>query len=138
MAIAPIASAPTAVAPSATPRFLVKLEGDFQQGTSISGKILHPGYEHVTMEMRVERIEPEKYFSYRWHPHAVNPAVDYSTEPMTLVEFHLADADGGTLLTIVESGFDQIPLSRRENAFKMNDGGWTEQAKNIERYVSQP
>jgi uncharacterized protein YndB with AHSA1/START domain len=88
------------------------------------------------MEMQVERIEPETYFSYRWHPYAIDPAVDYSTEPTTLVEFHLEDSDGGTLLTIVESGFDQIPLACREKAFRMNDGGWTQQLKNIEHHVS--
>jgi uncharacterized protein YndB with AHSA1/START domain len=118
--------------------FGVKLEGTFQQGAPIHGKITHPGYEHLTMEMQVERIEPEKYFSYRWHPYAIDPAVDYSTEPTTLVEFELDDSDGGTLLTIVESGFDRIPLARREKAFRMNDGGWTQQAQNITRHVSQP
>ena len=118
--------------------FGVKLEGTFQPGAPIHGKITHPGYEHLTMEMQVERIEPEKYFSYRWHPYAIDPAVDYSTEPTTLVEFELDDSDGGTLLTIVESGFDRIPLARREKAFRMNDGGWTQQARNITRHVSQP
>src|ERR1700694_2534148 len=105
--------------------FRVKLEGTFQQGTTIRGKITHPGYEHLTMEMQVDRIEPEKYFSYRWHPYAIDPAVDYSAEPTTLVEFHLDDTDGATMLTIVESGFDRIPAARRETAFRMNDGGWT-------------
>lgn len=118
--------------------FGVKLEGIFQQGTQILGTITHPGYEHLGMEIHVDRIEPEKYFSYRWHPYAIDPAVDYSTEPTTLVEFHLDDADGGTLLTIVESGFDRIPIARREKAFRMNDGGWTQQARNIERHVLQP
>ena len=74
------------------------------------------------MEVLIERIEPERYFAYRWHPYAIDPAVDYAHEPMTLVEFRLDEADGGTLLTIVESGFDQVPLARREKAFRMNDG----------------
>jgi len=91
------------------------------------------------MEMQIERIEPERYFSYRWHPYAIDPAVDYSSERTTLVEFRLSEADGGgTLLTIIESGFDQIPLARRAEAFRMNDGGWTQQAQNIERHVSHP
>jgi uncharacterized protein YndB with AHSA1/START domain len=90
------------------------------------------------MDMHVERIEPERLFSYRWHPYAIDTTVDYSQEPMTLVEFLLDDAEGGTQLTIVESGFDQIPLERRAEAFRMNDGGWTEQAKNIESHVAQP
>jgi uncharacterized protein YndB with AHSA1/START domain len=117
--------------------FRVKLEGPFVEGASVRGKITYPGYEHLTMEVRVERIEPERYFAYQWHPYAVDPAVDYSAEPMTLVEFKLDDTDGGTLLTNVESGFDRIPLARRDEAFRMNDGGWTEQTRNIERHVSQ-
>jgi uncharacterized protein YndB with AHSA1/START domain len=118
--------------------FGVTLEGPFAEGAAVRGAITHPGYEHLTMELLVERIEPERYFAYRWHPYAVDAGVDYSTEPTTLVEFQLDDRDGGTLLTIVESGFDRIPLSRRAKAFQMNDGGWTEQAKSIERYVSKP
>jgi uncharacterized protein YndB with AHSA1/START domain len=116
--------------------FRVNLEGAFVEGATIRGKITHPGYEHVTMEMLVERIEPERYFSYRWHPYAVDPAVDYSTEPTTLVEFILQDAEGGTALTIVESGFDRIPLARRAEAFRMNDNGWAGQIKNLAKYVS--
>lgn len=116
--------------------FRVKLEGGFAEGVTIRGKLTYPGYENLTMEMQIERIEPEGYFSYRWHPYAVDPAVDYSSEPTTLVEFRLEEADGNTLLTIVESGFDQIPLARRAKAFKMNDGGWAEQMRNIERHVS--
>ena len=118
--------------------FRVKLEGPFIEGRMIRGKITHPGYEHLTMELQVERIEPERYFAYRWHPYAMDPSVDYSAEPTTLVEFRLEDANGGTLLTITESGFDQIPFERREKAFRMNDNGWSQQAQNIDRYVSQP
>ena len=118
--------------------FRVKLDGTFRAGTTIRGKITHPGYEHVTMEMQIDRIEPERYFSYRWHPYAVDPKVDYSAEPATLVEFTLEEAGAGTVLTIVESGFDRIPVSRRAEAFRMNENGWTGQIKNIERHVSQP
>jgi uncharacterized protein YndB with AHSA1/START domain len=118
--------------------FGVKLDGAFAEGSTVRGRITHPGYEHVTMEMLVDRIEPEHHFSYRWHPYAIQPAVDYSREPTTLVEFNLDEADGSTILTIVESGFDRIPLARRAEAFRMNDGGWTEQMKNIERHVSKP
>jgi uncharacterized protein YndB with AHSA1/START domain len=118
--------------------FGVKLDGAFAEGATTRGKITIPGYEHVTMEVHVDRIDPERYFSYRWHPYAIEPGVDYSTEPTTLVEFRLEEAEGGTLLTIVESGFDRIPLARRAEAFKMNDSGWTGQIKNIERHVSQP
>jgi uncharacterized protein YndB with AHSA1/START domain len=117
--------------------FRVKLDGEFVAGAAIHGQITHPGYEHVTMEMQIERIEPERLFSYRWHPYAIEPSVDYSREPTTLVEFHLDDAPGGTKLTIVESGFDRIPLSRRAEAFRMNEQGWEGQIGNIERHVAQ-
>ena len=88
------------------------------------------------MELLVERIDPERLFSYRWHPYAVSPDVDYSAEPTTLVEFRLEEVAGGTLLSIVESGFDRIPIRRRAEAFRMNDRGWSEQTANIERHVS--
>jgi uncharacterized protein YndB with AHSA1/START domain len=117
--------------------FRVRLDGEFAAGAAIRGNLTYPGYEHLTMEVVVERMEPERFFSYRWHPHAIDPKVDYSTEPMTLVEFTLEDAAGGTRLTIVESGFDRIPLSRRALAFRMNSDGWSEQLQNIERYVSR-
>ena len=116
--------------------FRMNLDGEFAEGGTVRGKLTHPGYEHVTLEMRVERIEPERYFSYRWHPYAIDPAVDYSAEPTTLVEFTLQDTEGGTALTIVESGFDRIPLARRAEAFRMNDQGWAGEIKNLERDVS--
>ena len=116
--------------------FRMNLEGEFAEGATIQGRLTVPGYEHVTLEMQVERIDPERYFSYRWHPYAVDPTVDYSVEPTTLVEFLVEESDGGTALKIVESGFDRIPLGRRDEAFRMNDGGWSGQIKNIERYVS--
>jgi len=116
--------------------FRVKLEGAFAEGATIRGRITHPGYEHVTLEMLVERIQPEQYFAYRWHPYAIDPKRDYSAEPTTLVEFTLEEAEEGTALTIVESGFDQIPLSRRAEAFRMNDQGWGGQTGNLARYVA--
>jgi uncharacterized protein YndB with AHSA1/START domain len=118
--------------------FRVKLEGPFVEGAAVRGRITYPGYEHLTFEARVERIEPERYFAYRWHPYAIDPKVNYSQEPTTLVEFRLEEADGGTLLTIVESGFDRIPAGRRAEAFRMNDGGWAQQARNLERHVAAP
>ena len=116
--------------------FRVALDGPFVEGAAVRGKITHPGYEHLTMEVTVERMEPERYFAYRWHPYAIDPQVDYSTEPTTLVEFRLEEAAGGTALTIVESGFDRIPAARRAEAFRMNEGGWTAQLTNIERHVA--
>jgi uncharacterized protein YndB with AHSA1/START domain len=112
--------------------------GRFVPGEKVSGKITYPGYEHLTMDIQVVDVEPERRLSYRWHPNAVDPNVDYSSDPTTLVTFTLEDAEGGTKLTLVESGFDKIPLDRRAAAIRSNDSGWTEQMKNIERHVTSP
>lgn len=117
--------------------FGVKLDDEFAEGKSVRGPIQHKGYEHIIIDMQIERMEPERYFSYRWHPHAIDPKNDYSKEPTTLVEFFLEDADGGTAMKIVESGFDRIPLARRAEAFRGNDNGWTGQAKAIAAYVTR-
>ena len=115
--------------------FGVKLEGPFAVGKVATGRITHPGYDHLTMEVTVERIEPEQRFSFRWHPYAIDPSIDYSKEPTTLVEFRLEETPDGTLLTLVESGFDQIPAHRRAEAFRMNADGWTAQMDNVRRHV---
>ncbi|NUP10472.1 MAG: SRPBCC family protein [Polyangiaceae bacterium] len=115
--------------------FRVKLEGGFAPGRTVTGKILYPGFEHLTLEMRIEEIVAEVKFSYRWHPYATDTKVDYSSEPMTLVEFHLKETPEGTHLSVVESGFDRIPESRRAEAFRMNSGGWVAQMENIQRHV---
>jgi uncharacterized protein YndB with AHSA1/START domain len=117
--------------------FGAKLNGEFRPKASVSGPITIKGYDHLTLHIEIESIEPETYFSYRWHPYAVDPDVDYSSEPTTLVEFRLEDVpSGGTALTVVESGFDHIPLERRAKAFEMNDGGWAAQMENIARHVA--
>lgn len=92
-------------------------------------------YEGIQFEITIERMEPERLFSFRWHPGAVEPTVDYSVEPTTLVVFELEEAAGGILLTITESGFDQIPLERRAKAFAQNEGGWSMVVKLIEKYT---
>jgi len=115
--------------------FGVKLEGSFEVGKSVRGRITHAGYEHVVFEMTIERMDAQTLFAYRWHPYAIEPTVDYSKEPTTLVEFRLEEASGGTVLTLVESGFDRIPPHRRAEAFRMNAQGWTEQMENIRRHV---
>ena len=115
--------------------FRVKLESPFVVGRSTKGKITYPGYEHLTMEVMVERMDAETLFAFRWHPNAVDPNGDYSKEPTTLVEFKLEDASGGTKLTLSESGFDKIPAERRDEAFRMNSDGWAEQTQNIKRHV---
>lgn len=117
--------------------FRVNLKGQkFEPGKRARGQILYPGYEHLTFEIDVERMEPERLFSYRWYPYAIDPKVDYSKETPTLVVFELEDADGGTLLTVVESGFDRIPAARRAEAFRANSGGWEIQMQNIDQYVA--
>lgn len=117
--------------------FGVKLDGPFVAGQISSGHMTYPGYEHLQWEAVVQRIEPETYFSYTWHPYAVDPAVDYSKEAPTLVEFRLEKAPTGTILRVTESGFEKIPPHRLEEALRMNDGGWAQQMKNIEKYVAQ-
>jgi uncharacterized protein YndB with AHSA1/START domain len=107
----------------------------FAPGATIRGMITHKGNEHL-VEFRIEKMEAERYFSYRWHPYALDTTVDYSKEPMTLVEFTIDETATGSVVTIVESGFDAIPLPRREAAFRMNDGGWTSQLAKLVKYVS--
>ena len=117
--------------------FCVNLKGQtFEPGKRVRGQITHPGYEHLTFEIAVERMEPERLLSWRWHPYSIDPAVDYSKETPTLVVFELEDAEGGTLLKVVESGFDQVPAARRSEAFRMNSGGWNAQMKNIDKHVA--
>lgn len=118
--------------------FGMKLEGAFAAGRTVRGRLTIPNYDHLTLELQIERIDPEHLFAYRWHPYAIDPKVDYSTEPTTLVEFRLAELEGGksTAVTIVESGFDRIPLARRAEAFRMNDAGWAGQAKKLAQYVA--
>jgi uncharacterized protein YndB with AHSA1/START domain len=116
--------------------FGVKFEGAFVPGASVRGQMTTPGHEHVTLEFAIERMDPETRMSYRWHPYAVQPGVDYSSEPTTLVEFQLEEIAGGTALKVVESGFDRIPLARRAEALRMNDAGWAEELENIARYVA--
>lgn len=117
--------------------FRVQLDGPFTPGQVSRGHITYPGHEHVKWEAIVQTIEPERLFSFTWHPYAVDPTKDYSTEKPTLVEFRLEETAAGTLLVVTESGFDEIPSDRRLEAFRMNDGGWTEQMKNVERHVAQ-
>jgi uncharacterized protein YndB with AHSA1/START domain len=117
--------------------FRVKLEGPFIPGQISRGHITHPGYEHVKWEAVVVKMEPERLFSFTWHPYSVDSKIDYSKETPTLVEFRLEKIPMGTLLALTESGFDKIPSDRRLEAFRKNDGGWTAQMKNIESYVAQ-
>jgi uncharacterized protein YndB with AHSA1/START domain len=109
----------------------------FRAGATVRGKITEPGYEHIPMEITIERMEEERVFAWRWHPGAPEPGDDFSSEPTTLVTFELEDAPGGTLLKVVESGFDRIPMARRAKAFGSNQEGWAEQVKRIERHLDR-
>ncbi len=127
--------------------FGVALDGPFIAGADTVGKIspttvdpevakLQQPHEGKAFRISVDRVEPMRLFSFRWHPGAVDPGVDYSSEPSTLVVFELEEAPGGTMLTITESGFDRIPLERRAKVFAGNDTGWAHQVKNIEKYLA--
>lgn len=121
--------------------FRVKLNGPFVPGQVSRGQITYPGYEHVKWEAVVQKMEPERLFSFTWpHAKSIDPAdysSDYSNAPKTLVEFRLEKTKNGTLLRITESGFDGLPGDFRLEAFRRNEGGWTEQLKNIEAYVAK-
>ncbi|WP_053151639.1 SRPBCC family protein [Pseudomonas sp. P97.38] len=118
--------------------FGVALEGKrFVAGERTQGQITYPGYQHLIWDVAVERVEPERVFSFRWHPYAIEPDVDYSQEPETRVQFELEDMNGGTLLKVVESGFNAIPEARRLKAFRMDSRGWDEQMANIEAFLGK-
>jgi uncharacterized protein YndB with AHSA1/START domain len=128
--------------------FGVSLDGPFTEGARLIGKItpttvdaevakMQEPYAGKAFEWAVERVEPMRRISFRWHPYAAEEGIDYSKEPTTLIEFVLSEAAGGVLLTITESGFDQIPLARRAKAFKANEGGWDMQTRLIEKYLAK-
>jgi uncharacterized protein YndB with AHSA1/START domain len=128
--------------------FGVEFDGAFSEGARLNGKIapttvdanvaeMQKPYAGMPFEFVVGRIEPMRRISFRWHPFAVEPDIDYSNEPMTLIVFELEEVPGGTLLSITESGFDRIPLERRAKAFESNEGGWEMQTKLIEKYLAR-
>ena len=116
--------------------FGVKMTQDFRPGTRVKMAYTYGGREYESY-LDVQEMTPEKKFSWRWHPGVQDPDVDYSKEPTTLVKFQLEEVEGGTLLSVVESGFDQISLQRRARVFEQNEGGWAHQMKSIDQYVSQ-
>jgi uncharacterized protein YndB with AHSA1/START domain len=121
--------------------FRVKLEGPFVVGQIVRGRILHPGFEHIVWEAMIEKMEPGRLFSFAWpqirHHDKERYSPDYTDAPRTLVEFRLEPTATGTLLTVTESGFENVPPEWRANALRGNDGGWTQQMKNIESYVDK-
>jgi uncharacterized protein YndB with AHSA1/START domain len=128
--------------------FGVDFDGAFAPGAKVTGKIrptevdpevakMQEPYAGMAFDFTVDRIEPTRLFSFRWHPFAVEKGVDYSKEPATLVVFELKEVPGGTLLTITESGFDRIPIERRAKAFTANEGGWEHQTRLIQKYLER-
>jgi len=116
--------------------FKVDMSGQtFRPGQPVHGKTTYPGYEGMPFEIVVAQVEPERLFSFHWHPYNGDPDYDDSGEPMTLIEFELEEVDGGTKLTVTESGFDNIPLARRAEAFRSNSEGWGIQVENVRKYV---
>src|ERR1700722_14202642 len=117
--------------------FRVKLDDPFVPGKVSTGRVTYPGYEHIKFELVTQKLEPQRFFAFRWHPYAIDPNADYSNEPSTLVEFRLESKDKGTVLHLTESGFDALPKDRRFEAFRKNEEGWTEQMQNIAEYLAQ-
>jgi uncharacterized protein YndB with AHSA1/START domain len=128
--------------------FGMRFDGPFAPGASMRGVIVPTSvnaevakaqkpYEGLPFDITIEEMEFERRFSFRWHPNAVERGVDYSSEPTTLVIFTLEDVPDGVMLTVTESGFDQIPLARRAQAFSANEGGWSVMVKVIEQYLGQ-
>jgi len=117
--------------------FGVALKGKtFVVGQHVQGNITYPGYEHLVFDVLIVQLEPERRLSLRWHPYAVDPSIDYSKEPTTLVEFELKAVETSTLFSVVESGFDNVPLARRAEAFRMNSSGWSAQMDNVAKYLA--
>lgn len=127
--------------------FGMKVDGDFAAKTTVKGTIMpttvdpevarsQKRFEDLPFELFIERVEPERLFSFRWHPCAIERDVDYSNEPTTLVSFELEEVKEGVLLTVTETGFDRIPLARRAKAFAANEGGWAAQLELITKYLA--
>ncbi len=117
--------------------FCLDINEPFKPGQPTKATLTYPGYEGLLWEVNIKEMQPEKLFSFTWHPAAVDPKIDYSAEEPTLVEFKIEPSQSGTLLTLTESGFDKLPEHRRAEAFRMNDGGWAEQLQNIDNYVTK-
>ena len=126
--------------------FGMKFDGPFVPGALMRGVIVptkvnaevakaQQKYDGMPVEITIEKMEPERLFSFRWHPYAIERGVDYSAEPTTLIEFVLEEMKDGVMLTVTESGFDQIPLVRRVKAFTANEEGWGMVVQLLEEYL---
>jgi uncharacterized protein YndB with AHSA1/START domain len=117
--------------------FTASLTGELAPGKRARGNVTHPGFEHVRLDIEVERMEPEHFFSYRWHPFAVDPKREYPAVERTLVEFTLVEVAGGTRLTVVESGFDRVAADRRAETVSMHEPGWVEELQLLAAFVTK-
>lgn len=117
--------------------FRVRLDGPFVLGEVSTGRMTYPGFEHLKWQAEVVAMEAPRLFAFTWHPYAVDPDKDYSPDPQTRVEFRLEPAGDGTRLTVVESGFDSLPADRRDEALRMNTGGWEEQVNNVKAHAER-
>lgn len=115
--------------------FKVALDQPFEAGQQSTGHITIPAYAHVRWTAEVVAVEPPRRLAFRWHPYAIEQGRDYSNEPTTLVDIMLEPDGDGTRVRVVESGFDALPASRRDEAFRMNSSGWEAQMKNVRTYV---
>nr|WP_047165724.1 SRPBCC family protein [Sphingomonas sp. Y57] len=115
--------------------FRVAIDQPFATGEPATGHITLEGYEHVRWNVRIVAMDEPHRFAFTWHPYAIDPAIDYSAEEPTLVDFRLEPVGEGTRVTVTESGFDRIPADRRDEAIRMNSGGWTAQVENIRSYL---
>jgi uncharacterized protein YndB with AHSA1/START domain len=118
--------------------FGLVLETPFKLGKAMTGRFTFKGMEDRTLSLTTVAVVPQTHFAFSWHPYAMDPAVDYSSETPTLVEFKLEPKpSGGTKLRVTESGFDKVPAHRRAEAFRMNTGGWSAQLANIKAYAEK-
>jgi uncharacterized protein YndB with AHSA1/START domain len=117
--------------------FCAKMDGPFLPGQAVRGVTTYPGYEGHKFDVVVQKVEPERLFSFTWHPYSVDPKIDYSKEPPTLVEFKLEQTEDGTVVLLSESGFEKVPEGRRLEAFRKNDEGWTEMIESLANYVTK-
>jgi uncharacterized protein YndB with AHSA1/START domain len=117
--------------------FGVKFDGPFVPGKVAKGRFTIPNFTHLVGDFHIERIDqPAGVFTFRWHPFAIEPNVDYSAEPLTTVAFTLTETTAGSHLQITEAGFDALPAERRAKAFASNTEGWSIQSKHITEYLA--
>jgi uncharacterized protein YndB with AHSA1/START domain len=127
--------------------FGMRCDAPFTPGATVTGVIVPTAvdaavaqaqepYRGMAFDLAIEQMEPERLFSFRWHPGPIERGIDYSKEPTTLVTFVLDEAPGGVRLTVTESGFDRIPLARRAAAFTANEEGWSMVMTLVEKHLA--